>query len=625
MTERNPEQMLAQALNHAAPDDLHTVLSQCGAKKGNVIDMTEATERSTNKKKWTLGLIAAVLALVLLGGAGGIFYHQSYAVASVVSLDVNPSIELRANRNEKVLSCAAMNDEAAALLADMNGGADLKGTELDVAVNAIVGSLLRNGYLDGLSSAILLSVEDDDQNRAVRIQDELVAIVDSVLKDSSNEASVLSQSLTADSELKARAKESNISSGKAYLIDQIIAKNGNLEFDRLATLSVKELRDLLKAGAPGMPIGIEAAKQAALEYAGVKGNNAVTADVDAELDDPAPHYDVDLYLSGNEYEYHINAYTGEVLSGQKNILSVKPTPDTQTPSGGNIGTQTPSGGNTGTQTPSGGNTGNSGNTGNTGSAGNKTTDIGASAAKAAALKHAGLRENQVTNLRVKKDYDDGHIEYDVDFIYNNTEYEYTIHGVTGAVIDCETELIHKKASTGNGNSSSSGNSGNSGNSSSSTDIGAEAAKAAALKHAGLRENQVTNLRTKKDYDDGHIEYDVDFIYNNTEYEYTIHGATGMVLDCDTEPVRGQSSSGNGGNGGSSSSTTTDAGAEAAKAAALKHAGLTASQVSGLRVERDYERGRLVYEVEFRYGRMEYDYTIDAANGAILDHERDYDD
>ena len=330
--------------------------------------------------------------------------------------------------------------------------------------------------------------------------------------------------------MKARAKESNISSGKAYLIDQIIAKNGNLEFDRLATLSVKELRDLLKAGAPGMPIGIEAAKQAALEYAGVKGNNAVTADVDAELDDPAPHYDVDLYLSGNEYEYHINAYTGEVLSGQKNILSVKPTPDTQTPSGGNIGTQTPSGGNTGTQTPSGGNTGNSG-----------------------------------------------------------------------------------------------GNSGNSGNSSSSTDIGANAAKAAALKHAGLRENQVTNLRTKKDYDDGHIEYDVDFIYNNTEYEYTIHGATGMVLDCDTEPVRGQSSSGNGGNGGSSSSTTTDAGAEAAKAAALKHAGLTASQVSGLRVERDYERGRLVYEVEFRYGRMEYDYTIDAANGAILDHERDYDD
>lgn len=526
--------MLAQALNHAAPDDLHTVLSQCGAKKGNVIDMTEATERSTNKKKWTLGLIAAVLALVLLGGAGGIFYHQSYAVASVVSLDVNPSIELRANRNEKVLSCTAMNDEAAALLADMNGGADLKGTELDVAVNAIVGSLLRNGYLDGLSSAILLSVEDDDQNRAVRIQEELVAIVDSVLKDSSNEASVLSQSLTADSELKARAKESNISSGKAYLIDQIIAKNGNLEFDRLATLSVKELRDLLKAGAPGMPIGIEAAKQAALEYAGVKGNNAVTADVDAELDDPAPHYDVDLYLSGNEYEYHINAYTGEVLSGQKNILSVKPTPDTQTPSGGNTGTQTPSGGNTGN---SGSNTGNSGNTG---SAGNKTTDIGANAAKAAALKHAGLRENQVTNLRVKKDYDDGHIEYDVDFIYNNTEYEYTIHGATGAVIDYETEPVRQQASSGNGNT----------------------------------QQQPTTSNT-------------------------------------------QSSTGSG--------NAADIGAEAAKAAALKHAGFAADQVLGLKAERDYERGRLVYEVEFRSGRMEYDYTIDAANGAILDHERGYDD
>ena len=510
MTERNPEQMLAQALNHAAPDDLHAVLSQCGAKKGNVIDMTEATERSTNKKKWTLGLIAAVLALVLLGGAGGVLYRQSYAVASVVSLDVNPSIELRANRNEKVLSCAAMNDEAAALLADMNGGADLKGTKLDVAVNAIVGSLLRNGYLDGLSSAILLSVEDDDQNRAVRIQEELVAIVDDILKSSSNDASVLSQSLTADSALEARAKGSNISSGKAYLIDQIIAKNGNLEFDRLATLSVKELRDLLKAGAPGMPIGIEAAKQAALEYAGVKGNNAVTADVDAELDESAPHYDVDLYLSGKEYEYHINAYTGEVLSGQKNILSVKPTP--------------------GTQTSSGGNTGNS----------SSSTDIGAEAAKAAALKHAGLLENQVTNLRTKKDYDDGHIEYDVDFVYNNTEYDYTIHGATGAVIDYETEPVRQQASSGNG---------------------------------------------------------------NTQQQPT------------TSNTQSSTASGN----------AADIGAEAAKAAALKHAGFAADQVLGLKAERDYERGRLVYEVEFRSGRMEYDYTIDAANGAILDHERGYDD
>ena len=64
-----------------------------------------------------------------------------------MSLDVNPSIELTLNRSEKVLACTPVNEEAQAILADMDGGGDLKGAKLDVAVNAIVGSLVRKGYL----------------------------------------------------------------------------------------------------------------------------------------------------------------------------------------------------------------------------------------------------------------------------------------------------------------------------------------------------------------------------------------------------------------------------------------------------------------------------------------------
>ena len=175
MTQREFDRKLARALDHAAPDDLGGVLSRCGPGKGNVIDMTKKIK--TRKMGWK-PLIAALLALVLVGGGGGLFYHSANAVASVVSLDVNPSIELTVNRNEKVLSCAALNEDAAAVLFSMNGGADLVGTKLDVAVNAIVGALLRSGYLDDISSAILISVEDSDQNRAARLQEELVAVVD---------------------------------------------------------------------------------------------------------------------------------------------------------------------------------------------------------------------------------------------------------------------------------------------------------------------------------------------------------------------------------------------------------------------------------------------------------------
>ena len=69
----------------------------------------------------------------------------------------------------------------------------------------------------------------------------------------------------------------------------------------------------------------------------------------------------------------------------------------------------------------------------------------------------------------------------------------------------------------------------------------------------------------------------------------------------------------------------DLDAEAAKAAALKHAGLSEGQVQELQVEWDSEHGRAVYEVEFKSGGMEYEYVIDAATGAVLDHETERDD
>ena len=130
MTNEKMEQRLAAALKKTAPDDVNGVLSRCEERKGTVIPMT--TKKTANRK-WT-SLIAACLAVMLLGG-GGVFYQRANAVASVVSLDVNPSIELKVNRSEKVLVCTPLNEDAKAILADMGNGADLKGAKLDVAVN----------------------------------------------------------------------------------------------------------------------------------------------------------------------------------------------------------------------------------------------------------------------------------------------------------------------------------------------------------------------------------------------------------------------------------------------------------------------------------------------------------
>ena len=63
----------------------------------------------------------------------------------------------------------------------------------------------------------------------------------------------------------------------------------------------------------------------------------------------------------------------------------------------------------------------------------------------------------------------------------------------------------------------------------------------------------------------------------------------------------------------------------ARKIALKDAGLKKSEVELLFVEKDYDDGVRVYEVSFRKGNLEYEYTIDMYTGRILDKDIDRDD
>ena len=401
MTNDKMEQRLAAALEKTVPDDVSGVLSRCEARKGTVINMET---KKTTKRRWT-SLIAACLAVMLLGG--GLFYQRANAVASVVSLDVNPSIELKVNRSEKVLVCTPLNEDAKAILADMSNGADLKGAKLDVAVNAIVGSLVRNGYLDSISSAIMISVEDKDTARAEKLQRELTSTVDGVLQTSEAKAAVLTQTLTQDAAREQQARENNISTGKAALVNRVLAINPSLKFDALAKLSVEELKDLAEAGAPAMPIGMDAARTAAEEYAGTTAVDSVTAEVDPELDESPAHYEVELHAAWGEFEYLVDAYTGKVLSGQKDLLA--------TASVGNEATK-PS-------APSG-----------------AVQDIGHAKAKSIALNHAGLSENQAYDMDIELDDEDGTLVYEVEFKSGNMEYDYEIDAASGAILKHEAEI-----------------------------------------------------------------------------------------------------------------------------------------------------------------------------------------
>ena len=160
----------------------------------------------------------------------------------------------------------------------------------------------------------------------------------------------------------------------------------------------------------------------------------------------------------------------------------------------------------------------------------------------------------------------------------------------------------------------------------------EDAVSIALKHAGLTEDQIIRLHTQFGYDDGHPEYDVDFLYDGMEYDYEIHAETGKILhsECELADFVPESTP--------KADTTMAAPAQAptqpaenrltseeARDVALQHAGLSANDVKGLRVEFDYDNGRPEYDVEFNSGGYEYDYEIHAETGEIISWDKEWDD
>lgn len=225
------------------------------------------------------------------------------------------------------------------------------------------------------------------------------------------------------------------------------------------------------------------------------------------------------------------------------------------------------------------------------------TYIGKARAKEIALADAGLSYANVTFFRVELDWDDGKPEYEVEFYSGSKEYDYEIDAYTGAILSRDYDVENYTIPSG-----------------STKDIGAEAAKAAALKHAGISAANATFVQVERDWDDGRLVYEVEFYAGGKEYDYEIAAADGAVLDYDYDAEYYAPSS----------STGSAMSVDEAKAIALKHAGLSAAQVTFEKAELDRDDGRLEYELEFRSGGVEYEYTLDAVSGAILEAERDHD-
>ena len=140
------------------------------------------------------------------------------------------------------------------------------------------------------------------------------------------------------------------------------------------------------------------------------------------------------------------------------------------------------------------------------------------------------------------------------------------------------------------------------------------AKEIALNHAGIKAADATVTKSKLDYEDGRQVYEIEFYVSGssgyTEYDYEIDTATGKIVsyDHDAESYAPPAQSTNSG------VKVTEATAK--KTALSRVSGATEKDIYEWKL--DYDDGRTEYEGKIIYGGMEYEFTINAATGAVTE-------
>lgn len=155
-------------------------------------------------------------------------------------------------------------------------------------------------------------------------------------------------------------------------------------------------------------------------------------------------------------------------------------------------------------------------------------------AKQIALNNAGVKEANAVFLRANLDWDDGRMQYEVEFYSGNTEYDYDIDAVTGAILSSDRELENFQI-WNNGTSRPSGNtSGNTGSASSGNYITAERAQQIALAETP---SGSTVVKCQFDWDDGRAQYEIEIRSGWTEYDFEIDAVTGTIFSRDIDNDR----------------------------------------------------------------------------------------
>lgn len=244
--------------------------------------------------------------------------------------------------------------------------------------------------------------------------------------------------------------------------------------------------------------------------------------------------------------------------------------------------------------------------------------ISMEAAQEVALKAANIAAEDATISATTLNEVAGTSCYKVEFTSGDYAYAYTVNAETGAVMEmssreknavdtqAQTEATVPAADSATTQSSAAATA------QTVTDtVDEEMAQKIALEHAGVKATDATITKSKLDYEGRRQVYEIEWYAGGKKYDYEIAVDTGEILSSAyDEKTSGWSVS--------NSSNVTVSEADAKQTALGRVSGATQKDIYEWKF--DYDDGRPEYEGKIIYGGTEYDFTIDASSGAVIEWE-----
>lgn len=541
MNKHEIEKALAGAVEEQVPDVFEAV---CKAEPDPRPVSAPGSESAVEYRKVWLSpqvsrIIAAAACFALVVCAAALLSVRFLGVDSNVMLDVNPSVRLSLNRGNRVVKAEADNADAEAVLADM----DLRKTDVKVAVNAIIGSMVRLGYLDQDHNTVMITLAAKDDTRKKELFETLDSCVSQALDSYSITPVLINQTPRPQEESAAAsaAAEYDVSYGKALLISRLqekYKKYSGLEELDLADMTLTEIVDAVRdigdigpaenffgddffddifddiddvydddndddggddddgeddvSSVPESSadrfIGEDEAKAKVLARLDIGGGEPVGFRCELERDDGKYKYEVEFSFKGRRYEFEVDAETGAILKMDQ---------DPEEPG-------------TSSQVPEG--------------------LISEDEARAKAMAGLEIGGEEAAGFSCELEHDNGKYKYDIEFRVKGRRYEIEVDAKTGMIIKMEQKPSgqpdHEETSSGAAESGPAEVSGEL--------IGREAAKAAAMRRSGITEKRLVSSEIELERENGRLYYDITLRTAKFEFECDVDALTGEITEYEWE-------------------------------------------------------------------------------------------